>query len=286
MAEVPGAVRCYCEQRRSALLPYVRSASVTLTKQGMHLRSEIVRLWHCVTKDSVGNNDNNTVRNITMHRTTKHIAMNVECLLVPRRFVNGYQYFGATYWFHLQGRSSDLKMEAICPSETFVSTLTVISTRKNSTDSFTALSSSDSYNNAQWRRKPVYNINQTYTQGLSVVWVVWPGPQTRRLSKCLFYKNLKFYKTLKNLMTPGSWPCCQMGKVTLLPIFPLSFASYLYDINTILLPTVENFKFLSTSLYFHCCFKLSSVTVNASLPICSTETFVMTFCSACSVSYI
>jgi hypothetical protein len=40
---------------------------------------------------------NNTVRNITAHRKTKHIAMNVECLVVPRRFVNGYQYFGGTY---------------------------------------------------------------------------------------------------------------------------------------------------------------------------------------------
>jgi hypothetical protein len=220
--------------------------------------------------------------------------MNVVRLVMARRFVNGYQYFGGRRWFHLQGWSSDLKMEAISPSETLVSTLTLMTSRKTTTDSFTALRSSDSYNNAQWRRKPVYNMNQTYTQGLSGVWVVWPGPQAQRglklvgclTCKCLFIKKIKFYKSLKKLITRGSWPCCPMGKVTLLLLFPLSFASYLSDINTVLLPTIEHFKFLSTSLYFHCCFKLSSVTLNASLPIRGTKTFVITFCSACSVPYI
>jgi hypothetical protein len=140
---------------------------------------------------------------------------------MPRRFVNGYQYFGGTYWFYLQGWSSDLKMEAICPSETLVSTLTVMTTRKTSTDSFTVPSSL--YNNAQWRRKPVYNMNKRTHRACQGCMSFDPG---LKLGGCLSVFFLKIWNFIK-LMTPGSWPCCPMGKVTLLLILSLSFASSL-----------------------------------------------------------
>jgi hypothetical protein len=76
---------------------------------------------------------------------------------------------------------------------------------------------------------------------------VWLGPQVQRATSSkdiymYFTKNFKFInKDLKNLMTVDRCLHCPVSKVTLLPIFPLSFSSSLSKINTVLLSTIQHF---------------------------------------------
>jgi hypothetical protein len=57
-------------------------------------------------------------------------------------------------------------------------------------------------------------------------------------------------------MALGNCPHWWMGKVTLLPIFPLSFSYSVSNINAVLLSTVEHYKISGN------CFKLSSAALN------------------------
>jgi hypothetical protein len=67
----------------------------------------------------------------------------------------------------------------------------------------------------------------------------------------------------EELMTLVSCPQCPTGKVALLAVFPLPLSSSVSKQIHFYFQQMNIFsKFLAVSLYFHCCFKHSSTTVN------------------------